>query len=449
MAHRFIFTDSVLPDSISQIGGTTSLYNYAGQAGVVLKRVNSLAEAAACGGVMLFFRHHSVEGQQVTPQDYRVEVGYCGAALRSFFDPVDPVVGWQVEASLRGITNNIRVVHESSGLQSPDLEIAYKGVTPVRYSGSQLVQEAPDMTILVFGWFTRAATGVLTNLPNVGGVGGDTAMRMSLQGRNSTVVLWPDAGYAGGLVCQAPVPIKWRALLADARSGYLTGASGDALQYLTLAYDELLAKQPVDKTVLQPVVVHFNHDGSMRIGHTTPSEAYAIDQLDNLGLDQTMVGSIQSLISSNGYYTGSPVEGVSRIKISDGYGRVLGGVPIPGFGFNGATEAPVMTALPGQINGVQAAAMLASAFPVNYGTKYGVDEAVDFDLNQILHPMASEVVETKTSVSSVNGVSTYSETPQSATTIRMSWQDAGPGVFGTVMSFLNAVDQLAKKKAKG
>lgn len=448
MAHRFIFTDSVLPPSVSQIGGTTSLYNYRGQAGVVLKRVNSLAEAAACGGVMMFLRHNDVEDQPVMPQDFLVEVGYCGNALRSYFDPADPVVGWQVNASLRSITNNIRVVDES-GLQSPDLEVAYTGVTPVRFSGSQLANYVPSMTILVFGWLTRAATGVLTNLPNIGGIGGDTAMGMSLSGRNGTVVVRPDAGYAGGLVCQAPVPLKWKAMLAGARAGYLSGASGDALQYLTLAYDELLAAQPVDKTVLQPIVVHFDRDGSMRIGHTTPSEAYAIDQLGNIGLDQTTVGSIQGLLSSNSYYTGSPVEGVSRIKMSDGYGHVLGGVPIPGFGFQNVTAAPVMTSLPGRINGVQAAAQLASAFPVNYDTKYGVDETVDFDLNQILHPMASEVVETKTSVSTSNGVSTYSETPQSATTIRMSWQDAGPGVFGTVMSFLNAVDQLAKKKAKG
>lgn len=449
MAHQFIFTDSAMPASVSQVGGTNTLFNYRGQAGVVLKRVSSFAEAAACGGVMLFFRHKTTGGEPVAPQDFRVEVGYCGGALRGFLDLVDPVVGWQVEASLRSITNNIRVVDAPSGLQSPDLELAYTGVTPVRYSGSQLVNEAPSMTILVFGWLTRAATGVLTNLPNIGGTGGDAAMGMSLRGRNGTAIVRPDANYAGGLVCQAPVPLKWKALLTGSRAEYLSTASGDALTYLTAAYDELLAAQPVNKTVLQPVVVHFGRDGSMRIGHTTPSEAYAIDQLDSAGFDQTTVGSIQGLISSNAYYTGSPMDGISRIKVSDGYGHVLSGVPIPGFGLEGSSTAPIMSSLPGQINGVQAAALLASAFPVNYDTKYGVDEMVDFDLNQILHPLASNVVDTKTSVSTVGGVSTYSETPQSATTIRMSWQDMGPGVFGTIMSFLNAVDQLAKKKAKG
>lgn len=78
-----------------------------------------------------------------------------------------------------------------------------------------------------------------------------------------------------------------------------------------------------------------------------------------------------------------------------------------------------------------------------------MDEAVDFDLNNIMHPLPSNIIETHASANSAQGVSYYEETPQSATTIRMSWQDMGPGVFGTVMSFLNAVDQLAKKKAKG
>lgn len=450
MAHRYIFTDSVIPASVSQISGTRTLFNYRGQEGVVLKRVNSLAEAAACGGIMMFFRHHVPEDQTVMRHDYQVEVGYCGAALSSYLDFDNPVVGWQVNADLRSITHDIRYIDES--VMSPDLEIVYTGVTPVRYGGSQLVNQAPDMTVLVFGWVTRAATGILTNMPDVGGADGDAAMRMFLNGKKGAAIIYPDTNYAGGLVCQAPVPIKWKALLTSARAEYLSAASGDALRYLTAAYDELLAAQPVDKTVLQPVVIHFGRDGSMMIGLTTPSEAYAISQLGISGFDPTVVTSIMGLISSNGYFTDAPVtvSGVSRIKVSDGYGHVPGGVPIPGFGFGfHANVAPVMLSLPGRINGVQAAALLSSAFPVNYDTKYGVDETVDFDLNQILHPLPLNVIETQTSASTVNGASTYKETPQSVTTVRMSWQDMGPGVFGAIMSFLNAVDQSAKKKAKG
>lgn len=364
MAHRFIFTDTVMPESVSQLGNTKTLFNYRGNAGIVLKRVNSLAEAAACGGVMLFFRPHVPEDQTVMRGDYLVEAGYCGAALGSYLDFANPVVGWQVDANLAAITGSVRYISET--VKCPDLEIRYRGVTPVRYSESQLVNTAPDMTILVFGWITRAATGVLTNMPDVGGVGGDTAMRMMLRGHRGATVIFPDQNYAGGLVCQAPVPIKWKALLTDARDEYLSAASGDVRTYLAAAYDELLAKQPVDKTVLQPVVIHFRRDGSMMIGLTSPSEAYDLRQLNALGFDQRSVTSILSLISSGPYENDQLSDGVSRLKASNGYGHVLGGVPIPGFGFGfDVNVAPVMLSLPGQINGVQAAAMLSSAFPVN------------------------------------------------------------------------------------
>lgn len=450
MAHRYIFTDSVMPSSVSRVSGASTLFNYRGQAGIVLKRVNSLAEAAACGGVMMFFRPNVPEDQSVMRSDYLVEVGYCGAALNAYLDFDDPVIGWQVEASLRSITNDVRYIGDDAGLLCPDLEVAYTGVTPVRYRGSQLVNTAPDMTVLVFGWVTRAATGVLTNMPDVGGVGGDTAMRMFLKGRIGPAIVFPDQNYAGGLVCQAPVPIKWRALLTSARDDYLSAASGDALTYLRAAYDELLAAQPIDKTVLQPVVIHFRQDGSMMIGLTTPTEAYVIGQLGQSGFDPRTVSAIMGLISSAMYNTDSPAGGVSRIKVSDGYGHVLNGVPIPGFGFGyDVNVAPTMSSLPGQIDGVQAAALLSSAFPVNYDTKYGVDETANLNLNQILHPLPSNVIDPQASASTANGATIYRETPQSTTTVRMSWQDMGPGVFGVAMSFLNAVDQLAKKKAKG
>lgn len=435
-------------DKLTLVPGTSTLYTYGGNPGIILKQVANATEAAACGGVFCLFSRANNDLWSGT-------VGLAGVAMNGHFSPSDPISGINVLISASAASTKVK--QTADGLLMQDANVRFDLGAPVR------AEAAPNtVNMLLLGWVTRAHTGSywdytqtlsgsLVDSIRAGSVraaGGDVT-QVGFYGTPTT--------YRGGVVCLAPIPLKWKLMLTDGKASYLAGNSGEGADYLNRAYDLILAQQPETKVVNQPITTMFGTGASLVIGYAATDNAFDVpaDAFTGVpaGFDYSVLSVSEQAEAENGSAPDRDAFPIARCVYTarNPCGSVLGGLVMPSFPtakFGALGTTSVTSSLPHMINGMTAAGLLGSAFPIQYDTGTFVENGLDVEIMSFMHPQPNETLPPHVETTGEGETATYGLTPAGNYYPRLSWQNSGQGVFGAIMAFYQSVDSRARQLAK-